>query len=96
MEKRNIFERQWVLRDFKKCVGKSADEVYSIIKNMEKGSGTLSADEYKLLKTLMLYWEHQYQLLQGFEKDKEKLQENSNIIKSWISDIKNCIRNEKG
>lgn len=94
-KKRNIFERQWVLRDFKKCVGKSADEVYSIMKNMEKGNGTLSTDDYKLLETLILYWEHQYQLLQGFEKDKEKLQENSNIINGWILDIKNCIGNDK-
>lgn len=94
-KRRNIFERQWVLRDFKKCVGKSADEVYSIMKNMEKSNGILSTDEYKLLETLILYWEHQYQLLQGFERDKEKLQENGNIINGWILDIKNCIENEK-
>ncbi len=94
-KERNIFERQWVLRDFKKTVGKSADEVYTILKNMEKSNGILSTDDYKLLETLILYWEHQYQLLQGFEKDKEKRQENSNIINGWILDIKNCIGNEK-
>ncbi len=90
-KKRNIFERQWVLRDFKKCVGKSADEVYKIMKSMEKGKGILTPPEYKLLETLIVYWEHQYQLLQGFEKNKEKLQENGNIIKGWILDIKTCI-----
>ena len=91
-KERNIFERQWVLRDFKKCVGKSADEVYSMMKNMEKSSGRLSADDYKLLEALILYWEHQYKLLQGFEKNREKLRENSDIINGWIADIKNCIK----
>jgi NAD(P)-dependent dehydrogenase (short-subunit alcohol dehydrogenase family) len=90
-KERNVFERQWVLRDFKKCVGKSADEVYKIMKSMEKRKGILSTDEYKLLESLIVYWEHQYQLLQGFEKNKEKLQENSNIIKGWILDIQTCI-----
>lgn len=90
-KKRNIFERQWVLRDFKKCVGKSADEVYTIMKNMEKSKGVLTNEDYNMLKTLILYWEHQYKLLQGFEKNKEKLQENSDIINGWIEDIKNCI-----
>ena len=94
-KERNIFERQWVLRDFKKCVGKSADEVYKIMKSMEKSKGIISTDEYKLLESLIVYWEHQYELLQGFEKNKEKLQENSNIIKGWILDIKNCINKQR-
>lgn len=94
-KERNIFERQWILRDFKKCVGKSADEVYKIIKNMEESKGILSNDEYGLLEALIRYWEHQYQLLQGFEKNKEKLQKNSNIIKEWILDIETCIKNRK-
>lgn len=94
-KERNIFERQWVLRDFKKCVGKSADEVYKIMKSMEKSKGIISTDEYKLLESLIVYWEHQYELLQGFEKNKEKLQENSNIIKGWILDIKTCINKQR-
>lgn len=93
-KERNVFERQWVLRDFKKCVGKSADEVYKIMKSMEKCKGILSTDEYKLLESLIVYWEHQYELLQGFEKNKEKLQKNSNIIKGWVLDIKTCINKQ--
>jgi len=91
-KERNIFERQWVLRDFKKCVGKSADEVYKMMKNMEENKGVLTSSEYELLESLTVYWEHQYELLQGFEKDKDKLQENSDIIKGWIVDIKTCIK----
>lgn len=78
---RNIFERQWVLMDFRKTVGCSADEAYTWIKAMEAGKGVLSTDDYALLKALSGYWQHQYKLLQSFEKNKEKLLENSNIIK---------------
>ena len=90
-KKRNVFERQWVLRDFKKTVGKSADDVYTAMNKMKENKGVLSINEYSLLKSLRVYWKHQYQLLQNFEKNKEKLEENSNIIKGWISDIEKCI-----
>ena len=90
-KKRNVFERQWVLRDFKKTVGKSADDVYTAMNKMKENKGVLSTNEYSLLKSLRVYWKHQYQLLQNFEKNKEKLEENSNIIKGWISDIEKCI-----
>lgn len=90
-KKRNVFERQWVLRDFKKTVGKSADDVYTAMNKMKENKGVLSINEYSLLKSLRIYWKHQYQLLQNFEKNKEKLEENSNIIKGWIVDIEKCI-----
>lgn len=90
-KKRNVFEKQWVLRDFKKTVGKSADDVYTAMNKMKENKGVLSTNEYSLLKSLRVYWKHQYQLLQNFEKNKEKLEENSNIIKGWISDIEKCI-----
>lgn len=90
-KQRSIFERQWVLRDFKKKVGKPAEEVYNMMRKMKDSHGVLTSDEYKLLQTLIVYWKHQYQLLQNFEKNKEKLEENNKIILGWISDIENCI-----
>ena len=90
-KKRNLFERQWVFRDFKKTVGISVDEAYTQLKAMKSRRGYLSTGDYDLLHSLSEYWEHQYQLLQGFEKDKKKLYENGQIIKGWISDIERCI-----
>lgn len=90
-KERSIFERQWVLRDFKKTVGKPAEEAYSMLIKMKDSSGVLTDEEYKLLEALITYWKHQYQLLQNFEKNKEKLEENNRIIKGWISDIENCL-----
>lgn len=65
---RNIFERQWVLRDFRKTVGSSADEAYTRIKAMEAGKGVLSTGDYALLKALSGYWQHQYKLLKALKK----------------------------
>ena len=62
-----------ILRDFKKCVGMTADEVYAAMEDMKNCGGRLSAQNRQLLKSMILYWEHQYQLLQGFEKDRQKL-----------------------
>ncbi len=94
-KERNIFERQWVLRDFKKSVGKSADEVYTILNLLKNSKGVLSAENIQLLEKMIKYWEHQYDLLQGFEKNKAKLEENNKIIKGWISDIEACIKDLK-
>lgn len=90
-KERSIFERQWLFRDFKKTVGKSAEEVYNMMIKMKDSKGLLTSDEYKLLQAMIVYWKHQYQLLQNFEKNKEKLEENNKIILGWISDIKECI-----
>jgi hypothetical protein len=94
--KRNVFERQWVLRDFKKTVGMTVDDMNS---RMDVVSGSLERNnfsplseftpELKLLKT---YYERQYMLLQGYEKDPKKLRENSDIIISWIKDIDSLLK----
>ncbi len=91
-KKRNIFERQWVLRDFKKTTSLSADEVLNEINNFNTDDGIINDSQRELLKKLIDYWKHQYQLLQGFEKNPDKLKEFSNTINNWISDIENCIK----
>lgn len=89
-QERNIFERQWVLRDFKKSVGQSADAVQKEFQSIEsemESSGELRAIPENLLEKLKLYWQHQLKLLQGFEKNSARRTENSKIIQGWIDDI---------
>lgn len=94
-KQRNIFERQWVLRDFKKTMNMSADEVYTKLQAMKENEGRLTEDDYKLLRKLILYWQHQQKLLCGFEKDKQRYIKNLEIIDNWIKDIERCINNFK-
>lgn len=94
--KRNIFERQWVLRDFKKTVGMSVDEMKNRLLQISKASG--ETEDYSFIEgqrdiflNLKKYYERQYKLLQGYEKDPQKLKENSEIVKSWIQELENIL-----
>nr|WP_072514086.1 SDR family oxidoreductase [Ndongobacter massiliensis] len=92
---RNIFERQWVLRDFKKHMGVPAETVKKefdrMQKEMESGMGVKNISP-KLFEKLLSYWEHQLQLLRGFEKDERKFAEYSQSIWEWISDIETLLK----
>ncbi|WP_352419048.1 SDR family oxidoreductase [Proteiniborus sp.] len=88
---RNIFERQWVLRDFKKTVGVSAEQFLINMKNLEV---ELENENYQILSTysgdfekLREYYTRQYKLLQGFEKEPAILEKHSNTLKQWIADL---------
>ena len=48
-------------------------------------------EDKELFELLEAYWEHQLKLLKGYEKDPDKLQENSGIILGWIRDIRAVI-----
>lgn len=95
-KKRNVFERQWMLRDFKKHAGRSDDEMANALhqyqiaytqKDSERLSG-LSA----LLASLSGYYQHQLEMMQGYIKDSEKRQEYDSYIKKWLKDIETMER----
>ena len=89
---RNLFERQWVLRDFKKETGQSAEQMKAALEAlMAQGSASAVAAQGALFASLKRYYEHQLKLLQGYEKNPEKLRENSDIIRGWISEVQECL-----
>lgn len=95
--KRNVFERQWVLRDFKKTVGYSADQFLEIMQHIEyvvinkkiQEISTYSSNFQKLME----YYKRQYTLLQGYEKNPEKLKEYSITLLHYIEDLKTICDN---
>jgi NAD(P)-dependent dehydrogenase (short-subunit alcohol dehydrogenase family) len=89
-KKRNLFERQWVARDFKKKTSMSIDEMSSALKALgdELKNQMPSCASVEALKLLMSYYQHQQEQLKGFEKDPRKLQENLAIIDGWVKAIK--------
>ncbi|MEA4827537.1 MAG: SDR family oxidoreductase [Clostridium sp.] len=90
--KRNIFERQWVLRDFKKTVGYSAEQFLEIMQHIESIVVNKKIEEISLFSSdfqkLMIYYQRQYKLLQGYEKNPEKLKEYSITLLHYIEDLK--------
>ncbi|GAA0765697.1 hypothetical protein GCM10008908_02570 [Clostridium subterminale] len=95
--KRNVFERQWVLRDFKKTVGYSADQFLEIMQHIQyvvingkiQDISTYSSNFQKLME----YYKRQYTLLQGYEKNPEKLKEYSITLLNYIEDLKTICDN---
>jgi len=92
-KKRNLFERQWVARDFKKNAGMSIDEMLGALKNVGSNlkNQTATGASVETLKKLAGYYEHQQEQLKGFEKDPKKLQENLAIMDGWLRDIRALI-----
>ncbi len=92
---RNIFERQWVLRDFKKTVGMAADAFHALMQNLSeaarRGDWDGIAEQKAWLGKLGEYYAHQHKLLQGFEKNPEKLRENSEAIRGWMEEVQAAI-----
>ena len=89
-QRMNLFERQWVLRDFKKCMTLSAeqanDELHRLSDTLSLGQAP-SQKDCAFLTRLLAYWEHQLQLLKGYEKNTDKLAENTQIITGWMDDL---------
>ena len=92
---RNIFERQWVLRDFKKTTSYSAENCLEIINNIHQNIKNNNFNEIinnnNIFIKLKLYFERQYKLLQGFEKDPLKLKEYSDYLTKLVNELGKII-----
>ncbi len=92
---RNVFERQWVLRDFKKVVKQAADEFKFALEGTAQllspeGMGRLRQQK-ELFVRLKDYYQHQYDMLQGYEKNAARLEENSRIMRGWMDELSRII-----
>lgn len=94
-KERNIFERQWVLRDFKKTVGMSAeqfsDDMYRLEAEIQQGDGRRIGEYQDHFSRLKVYFERQNQLLHGFEKNPEKLKELEKTIREWLNSLTDVL-----
>ena len=85
--KRSLFERQWVIRDFKKTAGMSAEEWLDALNRLGKalqGDGDIVTPP---LEKLAAYYAHQGELARGYEKDATKLEENLKHVYAWRDEV---------
>ncbi|MCW4001070.1 MAG: SDR family oxidoreductase [Candidatus Bathyarchaeota archaeon] len=89
-KKRNLFERQWVARDFKKTTGMSIDEMQTSIKAAGDAikAGAYTAEHRQTASKIAAYYLHQREQLMGFEKNPQKLEQNLKILDGYIEDAK--------
>lgn len=89
-KQRNTFERQWIIRDFKKYTGLTAEMVMEQInvfaQQVEQGCSQQSWNDLPF-EALQKYYHHQMDLLRGYEKDPDKLQDNIEQMKRWVERI---------
>ena len=92
-KERNLFQRQWVYRDFKKQTGTSVDEMAAELAVIAgpRGKGALARNPMEVLGKLGSYYKHQADLLRGFEKDPKKLEDGLKAIQSWIDEVQAVI-----
>ena len=84
---RSIFERQWVIRDFRKTAGMSVEEWLDALARLEtsfKGDGEIAVLP---LPKLAGYYNHLAELAKGYEKDAAKLQENLQHVYGWRDEV---------
>jgi hypothetical protein len=88
---RSLFERQWVIRDFKKTAGMPVEEWMLTLERMNAalhGEGALTLPP---LEKLAGYYEHLAELAKGYEKDRAKLEENLRHVYRWRDEVKALI-----
>jgi NAD(P)-dependent dehydrogenase (short-subunit alcohol dehydrogenase family) len=88
---RPIFERQWLMRDFKKHMGAAPEYFLDILKEFDAALSSKKLYQENVerlpLEKMTAYYNHQIQLLKGYEKDKNKVREYSEIMNGWIERI---------
>jgi hypothetical protein len=85
---RSLFERQWVIRDFKKTAGMPVEEWLFTLERLGKnlhGEGAITPPP---LEKLADYYEHLADLAKGYEKDAVKLEENLRYVYGWRDEVK--------
>ena len=85
---RSLFERQWVIRDFKKTAGMPVEEWLLSLERLQnnlRGEGAITP---LLLEKLAGYYEHLAELAKGYEKDQVKLAENLRHVYGWRDEVK--------
>lgn len=95
-KKRNVFEKQWMLRDFKKFAGCSADEMANALHQYHIAYTQRDAERLgglsPLLANLSVYYRHQLEMMQGYIRDSEKRREYDAYIRGWLKDIETMKR----
>ena len=83
---RSLFERQWVIRDFRKTAGMPVEEwleaLRQLAENLQRG-----VVSHPPLEKLAGYYEHLADLAKGYEKDSAKLEENLRHVYGWRDEV---------
>ncbi len=85
-KQRSLFERQWVIRDFRKTAGMPVEEWLETLRQLREdiGRGVVS---HPPLEKLAGYYEHLAELARGYEKNPVKLEESLRYVYRWRDEV---------
>lgn len=85
-KRRSLFERQWVIRDFRKTAGMPVEEWLESLLRLEENlrRGIVARPP---LEKLAGYYDHLAELAKGYEKDPAKLEENLRHVYCWRDEV---------
>jgi hypothetical protein len=86
-KKRSLFERQWVIRDFKKTAGMPVEEWLLALERFEESLRLGEAISHPPLEKLAGYYDHLAELAKGYEKDAAKLEDNLRQVYTWRDEV---------
>jgi NAD(P)-dependent dehydrogenase (short-subunit alcohol dehydrogenase family) len=96
-QERSVFERQWMLRDFRKHAGMPVEgwreSLEKVLESLREGKPLPSIP----LQNLSAYYGHLADLAEGYTKDPEALHENLQHINRWqqeVDQLVQLLRNE--
>jgi NAD(P)-dependent dehydrogenase (short-subunit alcohol dehydrogenase family) len=92
-KRRNLFERQWVIRDFRKTAGMSVEEWLDALARLESGLRGEGVIARPPLARLAEYYNHLAELAKGYEKDAAKLEENLRHVYGWRDEVEELDKN---
>ncbi|MCL4262913.1 MAG: SDR family oxidoreductase [Anaerolineae bacterium] len=90
-QQRSFFEKQWVIRDFKKVAGMPVERWLEILAQLErsaeqKDSPALLSGRVPLTM-LSEYYIHLQELAKGYVKDPEQLEQQLQTVQEWQHDV---------
>jgi len=91
-KRRSLFERQWVVRDFRKTAGMPVEEWLDSLKGLEEGLQGGAALALPPLGKLADYYNHLAELAKGYEKDSGKLQDSLSHVYGWMEEVEKLER----
>jgi NAD(P)-dependent dehydrogenase (short-subunit alcohol dehydrogenase family) len=97
-QQRSIFERQWMLRDFKKNAGLPVEQWLAALTQLEQqleAGDPIGLKALPPLERLAGFYVHLGELAKGYEKDRGKLAEALKHIDSWFAEV-NQLRTALG
>ncbi len=94
-QKKKLFERQFILTDFKKQMGISADNFKKQLEALQSESQNHQWESFlnskEMFIRLQCFYQHQKDLLQSYEKNATQLANDTKLLNSWIDILQDII-----